>query len=71
MSFHRPPRGIIQRIEYLKKHRRQLENALEKAIENCDRERQQEIRKRKKTSEMALKIWKNEAGICEEQLSFL
>ena len=71
MSSHRPHRGIINRIRYLKKHRRQLENALEKAIENADRERQQEIKKRKKMSEMALKIWEREAGIDEEQLSFL
>ena len=70
MSFHRPPQGII-RIEYLKKHRRQLENALEKAIRDGDRERQQEVKRHKKMSELALKIWEREAEIDEEQLSFL
>ena len=71
MSSHRPPRGIINRIEYLKKHRRQLENALERAIRDGDRERQQEIKRHKKMSELALKIWNREAGVDEEQLSFL
>ena len=71
MSFHRPPRGIINRIEYLKKHRRQLENALENAIRDNDKRRQQEIKRHKKMSEMALKIWEREAGVDEEQLSFL